>query len=204
MANALATLGVGLSMFIWPPLIRFLIDEYTWQGAYLVHAALVLNCVPLAMTYVPFKAKDKIRPKKMHYCQESNKSKRSCRNQDLLSILKNPVTFPYLFGSNLIVLSYILNISFIPATAMSRGVDKYSAAFLVSIFGIGNCLGRIFIAVIGDHRKINLLCVCSLAETTMGVLTGLIPLILSFGYVMLAVTVAFTGMCMGKKNMGLF
>ncbi|KAI8480519.1 hypothetical protein Bbelb_417550 [Branchiostoma belcheri] len=45
-ANGIAISGTGVSMFILSPLFQFLIDEYRWNGALLIFAAITLNgCV---------------------------------------------------------------------------------------------------------------------------------------------------------------
>ncbi|KAI8499002.1 hypothetical protein Bbelb_234550 [Branchiostoma belcheri] len=45
-ANGIAISGTGVSMFILSPVFQFLIDEYRWNGALLIFAAITLNgCV---------------------------------------------------------------------------------------------------------------------------------------------------------------
>ena len=49
MALSITAVGISLGTFIWPPIARFLIDEYQWHGALLIIAAALLNEIPLAM-----------------------------------------------------------------------------------------------------------------------------------------------------------
>ncbi|XP_038068680.1 monocarboxylate transporter 13-like [Patiria miniata] len=42
-ANGLAFSGIGAGIFVFSPLVRFLIDNYGWRGSFLVQAGILLN-----------------------------------------------------------------------------------------------------------------------------------------------------------------
>ena len=42
-----------LGMFVWPPLTRYLIDEYSWRGATMILGAISLNGVVCAALLRP-------------------------------------------------------------------------------------------------------------------------------------------------------
>ena len=39
--------GISCGIFIWPPIVRYLIDEYTWRGAFYITAGILAQCLIL-------------------------------------------------------------------------------------------------------------------------------------------------------------
>ena len=53
LATGIAVCGSGLGTFIFAPLSEYLITEYDWEGAMLIIAGLVLNCIVLGALFRP-------------------------------------------------------------------------------------------------------------------------------------------------------
>ena len=53
LANGIANSGSGLGTFIYAPLSRVLLDEYSWRGATLILSGLVFNCAVCACLFRP-------------------------------------------------------------------------------------------------------------------------------------------------------
>lgn len=52
-ATGIGVSGAGIGTFVFSPLTSLLINTYTWQGAILIQAGLVLNCLACASVYRP-------------------------------------------------------------------------------------------------------------------------------------------------------
>ncbi|XP_060082664.1 monocarboxylate transporter 5-like [Ylistrum balloti] len=66
------------------------------------------------------------------------------------SEFKNPVVVIYTLVSFFLFFGYFNFIIFMPIDAASKDIDKHRKTWLVSMSGIGDLLGRIFIGVLGD------------------------------------------------------
>ncbi|RUS80114.1 hypothetical protein EGW08_012113 [Elysia chlorotica] len=52
-ATGCAFVGAGLGQFVFPPLITWLVETYSWRGALYIMAGIHLNCAVYGMTFVP-------------------------------------------------------------------------------------------------------------------------------------------------------
>uniref|UniRef100_A0A914VY92 Major facilitator superfamily (MFS) profile domain-containing protein n=1 Tax=Plectus sambesii TaxID=2011161 RepID=A0A914VY92_9BILA len=52
-ATGIAVCGAGIGTFIFSPLSAWLIEEYTWRGAFLIYAGIVLNCAVCGALFRP-------------------------------------------------------------------------------------------------------------------------------------------------------
>lgn len=57
LANGIANSGSGVGTFLYAPLCRYLQDMYTWRGALLILAGLLLNCLVCAALFRPVQYK---------------------------------------------------------------------------------------------------------------------------------------------------
>lgn len=48
--------GSGIGIFVFSPILKYLIDEYGWRGALLIDAGFILNCVVCGALFRPLKA----------------------------------------------------------------------------------------------------------------------------------------------------
>lgn len=61
LATGIAVCGSGAGTFVFAPLTEFLITRFTWRGALLVIAAIVLNCILFGALFRPLVAKKRVR-----------------------------------------------------------------------------------------------------------------------------------------------
>ncbi|XP_062588832.1 monocarboxylate transporter 12-like [Saccostrea cucullata] len=52
-ATGIAVCGSGLGTFIFAPVSKLLVDEYTWKGAVLIEAGIILNCILCGALFRP-------------------------------------------------------------------------------------------------------------------------------------------------------
>lgn len=57
LATGIAVCGSGFGTFVFAPLTEFLIARYTWRGALMVIAGIVLNCILFGALFRPLVAK---------------------------------------------------------------------------------------------------------------------------------------------------
>lgn len=58
LANGIANSGSGFGTFIYAPLSRLLLDEYSWRGGLLILAGIVFNCAVCAALFRPLVGND--------------------------------------------------------------------------------------------------------------------------------------------------
>ncbi|XP_033759355.1 LOW QUALITY PROTEIN: monocarboxylate transporter 7-like [Pecten maximus] len=62
-ATGIAVCGSGVGTFIFAPLSKFLLDEYTWRGATLIEAGIILNCIIFGILFRPLLPSKKTKSK---------------------------------------------------------------------------------------------------------------------------------------------
>lgn len=56
-ATGIAVCGSGIGTFIFAPVSKLLVDEYTWKGAVLIEAGIILNCILCGALFRPLVVK---------------------------------------------------------------------------------------------------------------------------------------------------
>ena len=211
MATALAMIGVSGAMFIWPPVMQYFIEIYSWRGALIIMAGLVLNVIPLSYFFTHTgssgQEKKEIEDSVENHNQKETPEKHCClchrsRTSEKcstifgLSVWKNPGFILQTACYFSLSFTYYVCLNFIPARARSIGIDKYPAAFLISIYGIANTVARLFIAFIIDRPKVSRLAMWTATVTGMGVSTICVPLLND--YVSFATGMIVSGFFVGK------
>ncbi|XP_043193230.1 uncharacterized protein LOC122365772 isoform X2 [Amphibalanus amphitrite] len=107
-----------------------------------------------------------------------------------MEILRNPL-FMLICASNVFgMLGFYVPFVYIVDTAVNRGVEPDKAAFLLSVIGITNTLGRVLSGFITDFPRVDALFVNNLCILLSGVCVFLIPFCSSYAS-FVAVCVAF-------------
>ena len=98
------------------------------------------------------------------------------------SVMKSYVAVFIAVFSFLSFFGYFNFVLFLPATVMARGIDKYDKAILVSVCGIGDLLGRLTTAAIGDRNFITRYKLQAMGTFACGINIGGFLLARSFGW----------------------
>ena len=80
--------------------------------------------------------------------QRLNSALRSC------TLLRSYMAWFVIVTGILPFLSYYSFMLFLPATAISRGITSYDKAFVMSLGGLGDLIGRVATAIVGDRNLI--------------------------------------------------
>ncbi|UYV83096.1 hypothetical protein LAZ67_22002204 [Cordylochernes scorpioides] len=104
-----------------------------------------------------------------------------------MSLLKDRV-FLLICVSNVVgMLGFNVPFMYIPECAGLRGVDKNSAAFLLSVIGITNTLGRVLVGWLADRPGVSALLLNNVSIIICGFLVALVPLCQTY--------IAFVSLC---------
>lgn len=141
LANGLAMAGSPVFLCFLAPLNQYLLGTYGWRGSLLILGGLMLNCCvagalmrPVCKTLSCAPQQNVDRPNK---CK--TKIKGSCMKNTKkfvdLSFFRDRGFVIYLIGNVMFIFGAYAPIVFLSTYAVSQGVEKYSAAYLLSIMG---------------------------------------------------------------------
>ncbi|XP_078612226.1 monocarboxylate transporter 13-like [Branchiostoma floridae x Branchiostoma japonicum] len=185
-ANGIAISGTGVSMFVLSPLFQFLIDEFRWNGALLIFAAMALNGCVCGALLRPLHLKDADKDNEVKSeDEEVADSSKTCKTiipfcQKVLemfdvTLLKsgpflvyNLSLFALMLGSSIIFVHLV-------AHAQSLGVEKTQAAFLPSILGIGEAVARPISGWLSDRLPVRKLYFYMVGCVGLGICNIAIP-----------------------------
>ncbi|XP_074653250.1 monocarboxylate transporter 12-like [Tubulanus polymorphus] len=108
------------------------------------------------------------------------------------SLLTEPSFILIILGNIVGMLGFYIPYVLTVSRAMSFGIDKGQAAFLLSIIGITNTIGRVVIGALSDHPKISALWVHNITLMITGVCNLFVPLCTT--YVTLCIYAAVFGL----------
>ncbi|XP_055973664.1 monocarboxylate transporter 2 [Sorex fumeus] len=165
LANGLAMAGSPVILSTLAPLSQYLLNNYGWKGSFLILGGLLLNtCVsgslmrPLDHHEISFSAKNKIKGKNK---QENVKSRRpktsiseSMNNSLDFSLFKHRGFLTYLSGNVIMFLGFFAPILFLTLYAKDKGIDEYSAAFLLSVLAFVDMFARPSAGLIANTKYI--------------------------------------------------
>ncbi|XP_041034985.1 monocarboxylate transporter 13-like isoform X2 [Carcharodon carcharias] len=197
LAMGMAFTGVGIGSFVFSPLFQYLIDEYTWRGALLIIAGLMLNLMVCGALIRPLTLKEDL------VCAvEPTGDPACCRGAggmifDLLdlTLLQHWPFLTLVLSITLINTGYFVPYVHFVAHARSIGFDEYEAAFLMSVAGVMDLIGRLLSGWFSDLRRMRLVHILILWT----LLTGLSLIAIPFGRtysVLMTINVAY-GFCAG-------
>ncbi|KAL8616120.1 hypothetical protein ACOMHN_066607 [Nucella lapillus] len=98
-----------------------------------------------------------------------------------LSLLKNPHFLLICLGNVLAFLGFYVPFVFGVDLAVSLGISKSRAAFLISVIGITNTVGRVVTGWLADLRRINSLVITYVSIFICGLSTALFPFCTTYG-----------------------
>ncbi|XP_078056892.1 monocarboxylate transporter 3-like [Mustelus asterias] len=198
LAMGMAFTGVGIGSFVFSPLFQYLIDVYTWRGALLIIAGLMLNLMVCGALIRPLTLREDL------VCGEApgGGGTSCCQGAgamifDLLdlTLLRHWPFLTLVLSITLINAGYFVPYVHFVAHARSIGFDEYKAAFLMSVAGVMDLIGRLLSGWFSDLRRMRLVHILILWTS----LTGLSLIAIPFGRsysVLMTISVAY-GFCAG-------
>lgn len=184
LAVGIASCGSGLGMVIFPFIVQELLDVTSWRNVVRVEAGMVLLLGLGALTFRPLP----------HLQNTSEQS--SCKDTLLrlldIRLFKNPAFILLSLMAMCSTLGIGIPVMFLPDMAIDRGVEKDPAAFLVSIVGISNVVGRVGVGALVYWLPVNPMLLLAAASASGALMAFLNPLYTT--YPTLATFAAIFGM----------
>ena len=183
LAAGIAASGVGVGNFLYPALIRFLINMYDWKSSLLIIGGLTLNvCMCGAL----------VRP--------IDRPELSLKDRPIIDITPFKKKGYLFLCINNFFWCCGISALYIHLTAMAEneGIDPDRSAYLISGLGIANLIGRFGYGVIGHHKRIDIISLYSFSFLLGGVCLCLVPFVNSYpGLMCLAVLFGIFSGCFG-------
>ncbi|XP_059186337.1 monocarboxylate transporter 2-like [Centropristis striata] len=160
LANGLAMAGSPVFLCVMAPVNQYLLHKFGWRGSLLILGGLMFNCCVAGALMRPVAAscKPSCSPQKKMEEEANTTLKDSCMNSAKkfldLSFFKDRGFVIYLIGNMLFIFGAYGPIVFLPAYAISLGVEEYSAAYLLSIMGFVDMFVRPGTGLIANSKWI--------------------------------------------------
>ncbi|XP_005099864.1 monocarboxylate transporter 13 [Aplysia californica] len=196
LATGLATSGSGLGTAVFPPLISFLIEEYSWKGSLIFLAGLNLHIFIFAMLLRP--------PPPQPPVEDSASTEQDNTPQKLTKAqrIKQEYCLCCDLGFNVYFVSNVLwnagaaiYIAFGPEFFRSVGHSKMEASLMLTLFGLGEFVGGIVGGIVGNIPSLNRLAIYVGACSVGGAMVFLFPV--SHSLALTGVLSFFFGICFG-------
>ncbi|KAM6470890.1 monocarboxylate transporter 2-like isoform 2-T2 [Liasis olivaceus] len=170
-ANGLAMAGSPVMLCTLAPLNQFLFDTFGWRGSFFILGAILMNCCVAGALFRPIgPTPDRQINKQPKEAQENpeggiaemgdqdmeaKEDRDRCENFNKyldLSLFKHRGFLIYLIGNVIMFLGFFAPIVFLAPYAKHRGIDEYSAAFLLSILAIVDMIARPTTGLIANSK----------------------------------------------------
>ncbi|XP_074683469.1 monocarboxylate transporter 2 isoform X3 [Strix aluco] len=212
-ANGLAMAGSPVFLSTLAPLNQFLFNAFGWKGSFLILGGLLLNCCvagslmrPVGPKTVPPVKKDVEKGTVDSTLNKNNKkSFWQTMNKYLdLSLFKHRGFLIYLSGNVIMFIGFFAPIVFLAPYAKHKGIDEYSAAFLLSILAFVDMFARPSMGLVANSKFIRpkIQYFFSFAVLYNGVCHILCPL--ATNYTGLVIYAVFFGFAFGMVSSVLF
>ena len=147
-ATGLASVGAGMGMMVFPPLIRYVMETCSWR-----EALVIMSCVYLQICVFG----SLMRPIDTVLIEEGAIDKRKKRRHVLahvreLSQGKFIIFCVSIFAFGIGLSAIYLHLS---AFAVANGASREEASFLISILGVLSIISRIFTGIAGNDHSID-------------------------------------------------
>ena len=161
LASGIYAMGMGLGLLISPPVTRFLIDTYSWQGSLLILAGFTFQLVVLTALFRQFDGKN--------FKKSSNLEKEESGIRVWLCSKTIIPFLLYLCGVLLQHLGHCCMLSYLPLKSEEVSISKIHISFILSILGIVSLCSRLFMGWLGDLKCVNRLVMNAVANLICGI-----------------------------------
>ncbi|KAA0723055.1 Monocarboxylate transporter 13 [Triplophysa tibetana] len=195
LAMGLGFTGIGLASFAFSPLFQYLVEVYAWRGALLILGGLSFNMIgcgalirPIGNTKAVVKAKT-----------SSNHGKCS-RIYDYfeISLLSHRGFLTYTLAITFFNAGYFIPYVHLVAHSRHIGFSEYQAAFVISVTGVADIVGRVLSGWASDLGKMRMPHMLALWTGLLGIFLLLIPFGVTYSG-LLVVSIAY-GFCAGAMT----
>ncbi|XP_043229784.1 monocarboxylate transporter 13-like [Amphibalanus amphitrite] len=182
-ALGLAVSGVGLGGFVFPPVIRALMEVHSWRVVLLIIASIVFSCLTVCGALMrPHGPPDRTT---VGYLAELRENIGIMKSVPFVTLCFNNLL--YCFG---LVIVYV----HLGGLALSSGLfSKANSGLIFSIVGVSNLVGRVLHGVVCHFPRMTTILVYMISSVGSGLATVLMPI--SSSVTALAVCACVFGFC---------
>ncbi|XP_048247256.1 monocarboxylate transporter 12-like [Haliotis rufescens] len=176
LATGISISGVGLGIFVHPPLVGYLVESYGFHGAFLIVGGITFHVCVAGMLMRPATFE-----RKRRHVAEKSKSRRTmcvdiCR---FYSVLSNLSFLCFIISLLCFALAVSTEYLFLPDFFIKQGSTFQEGAFVISASGIGSIVSRILIGFALSDEKIDSATVFPALNGIMAIFTLSLPLFLT-------------------------
>ncbi|XP_076095490.1 monocarboxylate transporter 13-like [Mytilus galloprovincialis] len=131
-ALTLTSLGSSLSIVVFSPVAKLLLENYGFRGTMMIFSAILLNTVVCGVAVIPLNTK---KPKKVTDTSHLTRLD--------ISFAKRPSFIMYMITNALFVAGLYIPVGFLPETGLSVGIDMDAISLVFSISGVVQIAGRL-------------------------------------------------------------
>ncbi|XP_064619208.1 monocarboxylate transporter 14-like [Lineus longissimus] len=189
MALGLAATGTGFGTVVYPPLIRYLDEEYGWRGSLLIMAGITLNLLVTSLI---------MKPKPQKTIDDADKEKKSLYETLGCSFFKNYRFVLICFSSLMQAFGFGIVYMHLAVYAKYEGVSDDNSAILYSCIGLANFVGRLFWGFSALNPRVNVLVIYILSVMLVGIPIEAVPLVHTYsGLIVISVLFGFFSASVG-------
>ncbi|KAJ1061584.1 hypothetical protein K5549_002619 [Capra hircus] len=163
-ANGLAMAGSPVFLSTLAPFNQYLLNTYGWKGSFMILGGLLLNCCVAGSLMRPVEPKASTESKNKVSVSETDSSVKK-RQKKLsvweevnkyldFSLFKHRGFLIYLSGNVIMFLGFFAPVIFLAPYAKDKGIDEYSAAFLLSVMAFVDMFARPTVGLIANSKLI--------------------------------------------------
>jgi predicted MFS family arabinose efflux permease len=185
----MAASGTGFGTVVYPPLIRYLDQEYGWRGSLVIMAGITLNLLVMSMIMKP-------KPQKtMDGAQKEEKSHYETMGCDMFTNYRFELIC---FGSLIQAFGFSIVYVHLAVYAKYKGVSDDDSALLYSFIGLANFIGRLVWGFVAQNPRVNVLVMYILAMILVGIPIEAVPLVHTYaGLIVISVLFGFLSGAIG-------
>ncbi|XP_054435996.1 monocarboxylate transporter 2 isoform X2 [Pteronotus mesoamericanus] len=164
LANGLAMTGSPVFLSTLAPFNQFLFNTFGWKGSFMILGGMLLNACVAGSLMRPIGPKQPANSKNRSGTTEyesnvkkSHQKKSVWKNIDKyfdFSLFKHRGFLIYLSGNVIMFLGFFAPVIFLAPYAKDKGIDEYSAAFLLSIMAFVDMFARPSVGFIANSKLI--------------------------------------------------
>lgn len=200
LAVGVASAGGGVGSFLFPPIVRYLDNEYGWKGMFMIQGGIALHICAFGLLYRPLPNRD----------ENENPTKKVRRQSSVHVPEPNDWTFLrsavfHFVSVNNFLFSFGASIIYGHLAAYAQfhlQINKNDAAFLYSVIGISITIAKITQGLVADFHTVHPIFKAInqyiLFYTIGGIATAF--LLLDAGYAGLVIYCIFFGTSMGANG----
>lgn len=163
-ANGLAMAGSPVFLSTLAPFNQFLLNTYGWKGSFLILGAIFLNACVAGALMRPVEPKQTSKSKtKVSIREDDSNVKKSHKKKSTWERINDYLDFSlfthrgfliYLSGNVIMFLGFFAPIIFLAPYAKDKGIDEYSAAFLLSVMAFVDMFARPSVGLIANSKLV--------------------------------------------------